>query len=79
MATHSSILAWRIPWTEETSRLVNGVKKSQTRLSMHVSTSPSLVIKITGHKAIVFLSLSYSKHQSHTAPFSFCLYFSEDF
>ena len=21
MATHSSILAWRIPWTEETSRL----------------------------------------------------------
>ena len=21
MATHSSILAWRIPWTEESSRL----------------------------------------------------------
>ena len=21
MATHSSILAWRIPWTEETTRL----------------------------------------------------------
>ena len=21
MATHSSILAWRIPWTEETGRL----------------------------------------------------------
>ena len=26
-ATHSSILAWRIPWT------VHGVKKSQTRLN----------------------------------------------
>ena len=28
MATHSSILAWRIPWTEEPSRLhtVHGVK-----------------------------------------------------
>ena len=22
MATHSSILAWRIPWTEEPSRLI---------------------------------------------------------
>ena len=31
MATHSSILAWRIPWTEEPSRLiVLGVVKSQT-------------------------------------------------
>ena len=23
MATHSSILAWRIPWTEETGRLLS--------------------------------------------------------
>ena len=30
MTTHSSILAWRIPWTEAT---VHGVAKSQTRLS----------------------------------------------
>ena len=29
MATHSSILAWRIPWTEEPGR----VTKSRTRLS----------------------------------------------
>ena len=28
MATHSSILAWRIPWTEEAGGLTN----SQTRL-----------------------------------------------
>ena len=27
--THSSILAWRIPWKEET---VHGVSKSQTQL-----------------------------------------------
>ena len=34
MATHSSILAWRIPWMEEPGRLqVHGVAKSQTRLS----------------------------------------------
>ena len=30
MATHSSILAWRIPWTVAT---VHGVAKSQIRLS----------------------------------------------
>ena len=28
MATHSSIFAWRIPWTEEPGRL-HGVAKSQ--------------------------------------------------
>ena len=34
MATHSSILAWEIPWTEEPGGLqVHGVAKSQTRLS----------------------------------------------
>ena len=31
MATHSSILAWRIPWTEEPARfIVHGVAKSRT-------------------------------------------------
>ena len=36
MATHSSVLVWRIPWTEEPT--VHGVTKSLTRLeqlSMH--------------------------------------------
>ena len=35
MVTHSSILAWRIPWTEKPGRLhtVHGVSKSWTRLS----------------------------------------------
>ena len=33
MATHSSILAWEIPWIEETGRLVHGVTKSWTGLS----------------------------------------------
>ena len=35
MATDSSILAWKIPWTEEPGRLIHWVIKSQTRLSMH--------------------------------------------
>ena len=33
MATHSSILAWRIPWTEEPGGLQSMVSQSQTRLS----------------------------------------------
>ena len=34
MATHSSILAWRIPWMEKPGKAtVHGVAKSQTRLS----------------------------------------------
>ena len=34
MATHSSILAWRIRWTEEPWwATIHGVSKSQTRLS----------------------------------------------
>ena len=34
MATHSSTLAWKIPWAEEPSRYtVHGVAKNRTRLS----------------------------------------------
>ena len=34
MATHSSLLAWRIPWTEEPGGLQSiGLQKSRTRLS----------------------------------------------
>ena len=33
MATHSSILAWRIPWTEEPGGLQSVGLQSQTRLS----------------------------------------------
>ena len=36
MATHSSILAWKILWTEEPGRATAyGVAKSQTQLRMH--------------------------------------------
>ena len=44
MATHSSILAWKIPWTEEPGGLhtVHWVAKSQTRLSdVHIATNSS--------------------------------------
>ena len=38
IATHSSLLAWRIPWTEEPGGLQStGVAKSRTRLSNFTS------------------------------------------
>ena len=33
MATHSSILTWKIPWTEEPDGLVHGITKSKPRWS----------------------------------------------
>ena len=33
MTTHSGILAWRIPWREESGCRVHGVAKSRTPLS----------------------------------------------
>ena len=33
MATHSNVLAWRIPWTEEPDRLQSMGSQSWTRLS----------------------------------------------
>jgi len=36
--THSSILVWKIPWTEEPGRLESMVAKSQTQLSTHACT-----------------------------------------
>ena len=33
MATHSSTLAWRIPWTEKLGRMQSMVSQSRTQLS----------------------------------------------
>ena len=44
MATHASILAWRIPWIEESGGLQSMGSQSQTRLkrlSMHACTVQS--------------------------------------
>ena len=38
MATHSSVLAWRIPWTEEPGGLQSMGWQSQTQLSTAVHT-----------------------------------------
>ena len=45
MATHSSIIAWKIPWTEEPGRVQSrGVLKSGTRLSDKTTTNTELDI-----------------------------------
>ena len=52
MATHSGILAWRIPWTEEPGGLQFIGSQSQTRLmrlSTHIS-SEMFVPKVRGHQ-----------------------------
>ena len=36
MATHSSVVAWRIPWTEEPRRLQSRGSHSRTQLNAHV-------------------------------------------
>ena len=39
ITTHSSILAWKIPWTEELGRLQSTWLWSQTQLSTHTQRS----------------------------------------
>ena len=43
MATHSSILAWKIPWTEEPGGLQSMGLQSQTQPSMHICVELVLV------------------------------------
>ena len=46
MATHSSVLAWRIPWTEEPGGLQSMGSQSQTRLSNFLSFFSLLCVKL---------------------------------
>ena len=43
MATHSNLLSWKIPWTEEPGRLQSMELQSQTRLSTCAHTTNSLL------------------------------------
>ena len=49
MATHSSILAWKIPWTGNLAAIVHGVTKSQAQqlsLRMCAHTHTHIYIKL---------------------------------
>ena len=52
MATHSSILAWKIPWTEEPGATVRGIAKSQTRLSAHINNNKCILLYINKYADI---------------------------
>ena len=48
MATHSSILAWRILWTQEPDGLQSmGLRKSWTKLSKHINIYVYIYIEHT--------------------------------
>ena len=57
MATHSSILAWEIPWTEAWWATVQIVTKSQTQLSKYTTTT------ILTHPFIHFLTSLSKVHE----------------
>ena len=71
MATHSSILAWKIPWTEEPGRLQSMRSQSRTRLShftFFLSTAESeeelkslLKVKDDSEKACLKLNIKKTK------------------
>ena len=54
MATHSSNLAWKIPWTEEPCRpAVPGVTKSWTQLSDFTFTFHALEKEMATHSSVL--------------------------
>ena len=55
MATHSSILAWRIPWTEEPSGLqsMGSQESDMTEATEHKTLFSSLVVSLSCHKGSV--------------------------
>ena len=63
MATHSSILPWRIPWTEEPGGLQSmGLQKSQTRLSDLTITTAMHRYGGFSHWPDAFIFMSFSPH-----------------
>ena len=55
MATHSSILAWRIPWTEKPGGLVHGVAKS--------NMTEQLTLSLYTFYNILYVLIHYSHHK----------------
>ena len=60
MATHSSVLAWRIPGTEEPGGLLSGVAQSRTGLKQLSSSSSKGTEVITGSQSLHCKSESHS-------------------
>ena len=74
MATHSSTLAWKIPWTEEPGGLwratVQGIAKNWTQLSVHTHTHTH-----THKRKRIFKRNGKEGDQSEGLGFCFVLFF----
>ena len=70
MTTHSSVLAWRIPWIEEAGRLQSMGSQSQTQLKqlstythMHIFKRSSLVAQTVNNLPVVQETRVHSLNQ----------------
>ena len=72
MATHSSILAWRIPWTEEPGGLqfIGGSKESDTTERQSTAQHNPFILSNYGREQGIVNKVNTVK-QSHTAVPSF--------
>ena len=69
MATHSSILAWEIPWTEEPNRLQSmGSQKNRAQLSTHARGTFCFLIYIYLSVVSIYHIYLYLKHCSLGLP-----------
>ena len=75
MAIHSSILAWRIPWTEEPGRLhtVHGLAKSRTQLKW-LSISSENAYWIPSWEVHGSLYIANGKHGTPSSKTLLCLH-----
>ena len=69
MATHSSILAWRIPWTEEPGRQRSMGLQRLKQLSTHTHTHTPLYVYLSDKE------LDMTEHRIHCFLYSFLLWF----
>ena len=73
MATHSSIFAWKIPWTEELGGLQSIVLQSQTRLSTHTPCPhPRLLLFLIRLLATAGTTFGTSSSSSSGLPWRCC-------
>ena len=76
MATHSSILAWKILWTKEPGGLQSMGLQSRTRLSMHTQLTSEVAKQSSYnfHQSNVNKGLSGGSGEGNSTPFQYsCL------
>ena len=60
MATHSSILAWRIPWTEEPGRLQSTGSQSQSQSATNTFTVTNYICGIVPWRSLMWCRMRKS-------------------